>query len=95
MNSKLTRQYHGHTIVSSPAPDDVGDGWIHDLSKDGRDLGTFPTLALAIAEARRLNSGGELPVVVDSPLPVDGVTIDEAGNERPIELEKKPKRKSK
>ena len=65
MSSNLTRQYYGHQITSTPTGDDVGDGWVHDLSKDGVDLGTFPTLAEAIHAAKAANAE---PVVVDSPV---------------------------
>lgn len=55
--STLTRTYHGCQIVSTQAAFADGDGWTHRLSRDGVDLGEFPTLAAAIAEARLVKAG--------------------------------------
>lgn len=54
----MIRTYHGCQIESTPAPHTVDDGEIlcdgfsHAVRKNDQELGTFPTLALAIAAAK-------------------------------------------
>lgn len=54
----MKRIFHGCEVESLPAKWDAQngevlcDGYSHAVTKNGQDLGTFPTLALAIAAAK-------------------------------------------
>jgi len=73
-SDKLTREYYGCTIHSTPTADDCGDGWIHVVSRDGREYYESNTLADAIRfckAAQGIDLVPALPVVVDSPVEME------------------------
>ena len=81
----MIRQYHGCTIESTLAPcgevwseppkgelpELLCDGWTHSVSRKGRSLGDYPTLAAAIAEAKRTRLPAE-PSEHTAPDPIRG-----------------------